>query len=103
MFRISDTIRRTQTPDGAVLLDIERGQIVCLDLVGATILDLLGAGCDEGRIAAQVSAAYGTDIDTVRVDVHDFLEALSRQCIISKGDPVAIDEREGTHGRTRPT
>ena len=85
MLTISNTIRRTQTPDGAVLLDIERGQMFCLNAIGSKILDLLETGCDEAQIARQVSAAYDTDFDTVRADVREFLEALSRQSIIRKG------------------
>jgi hypothetical protein len=77
MRAISNTIRSTQTPDGAILLDIERGQMFCVNGIGSKILELLGAGCDERQIVDQVSAAYSADIDQVRADVNDFLETLT--------------------------
>jgi hypothetical protein len=82
MLRISSAIRRTQTPDGAILLDVGRGQIFSLNAIGTKILDLLEAGRDEAQIAAHLSAACSTDIDTVRRDVRDFLEALSQHAIL---------------------
>jgi hypothetical protein len=103
MRAISSSIRRTQTPDGGVLLDIERGQIFCLNVIGSKILDLLEEGHNEGRIAEQVSAAYGTDIETVRMDVHDFLENLNQQHILEQCAPTATSEREATDGDSGPT
>ena len=82
MFTISGTIRSTPTPDGAILLDVKQGQMFCLNGIGSAILELLGAGCDEEQITARVSATYGADIDQVRVDVHDFLEALTQHQIL---------------------
>jgi hypothetical protein len=55
MFRISDTIRRTQTVDGGGLLDIRHGQMSCLNLVGARILKLRQRGYDESRITEEIS------------------------------------------------
>ena len=46
-----------------------------LNEIGSKILDLLETGYDEGQIAEHLSAAYGTDIVTVQVDVHDFSKA----------------------------
>jgi hypothetical protein len=98
MRAISSSIRRTQTPDGGILLDIERGQMFCLNSIGSKILDLLEEGHNEGRIAEQISAAYGTDIETVRMDVHDFLESLNQQHILKQCAPAATSEREATDG-----
>jgi hypothetical protein len=103
MLTISNTIRRTQTPDGGILLDIERGQMFCLNAIGSNILELLDAGYDEGQIADQVSAAYGADIGVVRADVHEFLEALNQHHILKQGGPAATSEPEATHGSTDAT
>lgn len=103
MHAISSSIRRTQTPDGGILLDIERGQIFCLNVIGSKILDLLEEGHNEERIAEQVSAAYGTDIETVRTDVHDFLDALNRHEILQHHGPVARSETERANGSTDAT
>jgi hypothetical protein len=69
MFRVSDSIRRTQTVDGGILLDIHHGQMFCLNVVGARILELMQRGYDESRIADEISRDYGVDKETVRRDV----------------------------------
>ena len=58
MFKISDTIRRTETVDGGILLDIHHGQMFCLNVVGAKILELMQRGYDETRIADEISRDY---------------------------------------------
>jgi hypothetical protein len=85
MAAISSTIRRTETPDGAVLLDVERGQMFSVNGMGSKILELLDSKIDEAEIAAQLSATYGRDLEQVRADVHEFLEALNRHHILSEG------------------
>jgi hypothetical protein len=103
MLAISNAIRRTQTPDGAVLLDVERGQMFCLNPVGSKILELLDTGRDEGQIAQQVSEEYSADLDTVRGDVHEFLEALSRGHVLKQRGPAATGGVEATDVSTHAT
>lgn len=82
MLRVSDTIRRTETADGGVLLDVQRGQMFCLNVVGAKILELIQQGYDESRIADEISRAYGTSKDAVLADVIEFIEALQKHHIL---------------------
>ncbi|MHB8527260.1 MAG: PqqD family protein [Candidatus Acidiferrales bacterium] len=82
MFRISGTIRRTQTQDGGIVLDIQHGQMFCLNVVGSKIIDLLERGLDEAQIADQISRAYAADIEIVRTDVRDFIEVLNKHHIL---------------------
>jgi hypothetical protein len=89
MFSISSTIRSTVTPDGAVLLDLRRGQMFCVNGIGSKILELLSTGSDEEQMAAQVSAADGVDINQVRADVHEFLEALRQHHILQQDGTAA--------------
>jgi hypothetical protein len=63
----------------------------CVNAVGSEILELLGAGNNEAQIAARLNAAYGREIDSVRADVHDFLEAL-------KGHHILEETRAATGG-----
>jgi hypothetical protein len=95
---LSNTVRRTQTPDGGILLDIEQGQIFALNVIGSKILDLVEAGHDEAQIAEQLSTTCGMDINTVRVDVRDFLEALSKHSILQRSKRATGGERERNHG-----
>jgi len=82
MFRISDTIRRTETQDGGILLDVHHGQMFCLNIVGAKILELMQQGHDESGIAEEISRSYGADREMVRADVHDFIENLHKHHIL---------------------
>jgi hypothetical protein len=82
MFKVSDTIRRTQTLDGGILLDVHHGQMFCLNIVGAKILELMQRGYDESHIADEISRSYGVNKEVVRVDVHDFIEHLQKHHIL---------------------
>ena len=82
MFQISDTVRRTKTEDGGVLLDIHHGRIYCLNVVGSRIVDLLEQGLDTVQIAAELSDAYAMDIETVRNDVLDFIRTLQEHDVL---------------------
>ena len=82
MFKVSDTIRRTQTMDGGILLDIHHGQMFCLNIVGAKILELMQQGHDESRIADEISRSYGANREVVRADVLDFIESLHKHHIL---------------------
>ncbi len=82
MFRICDTIRSTQTQDGTIVLNVHHGEIFCLNVVGSKILELLRQGHDESRIADEISREYGTNWETVRRDVLEFIEALYKNHLI---------------------
>jgi hypothetical protein len=82
MFRISDTIRRTETADGGILLDVHHGQMFCLNIVGSKILELMQRGYDESRIAAEISRQYRVSGDIARTDVLDFIETLHKHHIL---------------------
>jgi hypothetical protein len=94
MHTISTTIRKTQTADGAILLDVKRGQIFCLNAIASTILEMLASGHREREIVDHLSAACGVEIETVRSDVRDFIEALNRHHVLEEGSPVTTKESE---------
>jgi hypothetical protein len=76
MFRISDAIRKTATPDGAVLLDIQRGRILSLNRMGSRVFEMLAGGLDQIQIASEISKDLSVDADQVRSDVRDFIRTL---------------------------
>jgi hypothetical protein len=82
MFKISNTIRRTETVDGGILLDIHHGQMFCLNVVGAKVLKLMQQGYDESRIAEEISRTYGASSEVVRADVIEFIETLQKHHIL---------------------
>jgi hypothetical protein len=82
MLRISDTIRQTQTVDGGILLDVHHGQMFCLNIVGAKILELMQQGYDESGIADEISRDYGASTEVVHADVIEFIEELHKNHIL---------------------
>ena len=85
---LSDTVRSTNTLDGRILLDFRHGQMFSVNAVGAKILEFLEQGQDEPRIAEEISRAYAANIEVVRPDVHDFIEALHKHDIVQANDSV---------------
>lgn len=79
-------------------MDVERGQMFCLNPVGLKILDLLDEGCDRTQIVDQVAETYGADVEAVRADVGDFLEILGRHHIVQNGGTNPAGEPEATLG-----
>jgi hypothetical protein len=86
MLNTSDTVRSTQTIDGRILLDSRHGRMFTLNAVGSKILELLEQGKDEPRIAEEISRIYETNIEVVRSDVRDFIEALHKHHVIEATD-----------------
>jgi predicted flavoprotein YhiN len=82
MFQVSNTVRRTRTEDGSVLLDIHHGRMFCLNVVGSQIIDLLERGVDAAQIAREVSDSYATDIERVEADVREFIDVLHKHHIL---------------------
>jgi hypothetical protein len=82
MFQVSNTVRRTRTEDGGVLLDIHHGRMFCLNVVGSQIIDLLERGFDAAQIAREVSDTYATDIERVEADVREFIDVLHKHHIL---------------------
>ena len=84
MFQVSNTVRRTRTEDGGVLLDIHHGRMFCLNVVGSQIIDLLERGFEAAQIAREVSDTYTTDIERERVeaDVREFIDVLHKHHIL---------------------
>lgn len=82
MLRLSDTIRQTTTPDGEILLDVHHGQMFCLNVIGAKILELMQQGYDQAQIALEISKTYGVAIETVRADVGEFIESLHKHRLL---------------------
>jgi len=84
IFKISETIRRANTADGVVLLDVHYGQMFRLNIVGSKILELLRQGNDEIQIADEISKIYGANREIIRADVIEFIDALETHHILQQ-------------------
>lgn len=89
MFQISDTIRRTETMDGGILLDVHHGQMFCLNLVASKILELMQRGYDEKLITEEISRQYRVSREVVRADVTEFIEMLQKHHILQPIRPTS--------------
>lgn len=82
MYTVSDSVRSTHGQDGAIVLDVQQGQMFNLNLVGSRILELLESGSSEDEIADVVSREFGADVGTVKNDLTEFLGALKTHKLV---------------------
>lgn len=79
-------MRSTHSPDGAIVLDLRRGQIFHLNLIGSRILELLKTGTTEAAIADTISKEFEVNRNLVEADLRDFLEALQSCQLVEQED-----------------
>lgn len=82
MYRVSESVRSTHGQDGAVVLDIEQGQMFNLNHVGSRILELLQAGSKEPNIVDAISSEFSADRELVERDVHEFFRKLEQYRLV---------------------
>jgi hypothetical protein len=83
MIKISETVRTSYAPDGAVLLDVSQGKIYGVNPVASRILRLLAEGLDSEQIQSEISREFTRDLETVRKDVTEFLAQLAKHRLIA--------------------
>jgi hypothetical protein len=76
MYRISESVRSTHGQDGAVVLDIQQGQMFNLNLVGSQVLELLKTGATESTIVEEISQKFEVSRELAESDVREFIESL---------------------------
>lgn len=83
---------RTQTvsaafhPDGAVLLDKDKGLLTTLNTLGSLVWQHLRDGRTFDEIVSQIVAQTGADAAVVRADVQDFIALLKTQSLLREED-----------------
>jgi hypothetical protein len=65
--------------DEALIVDLESGGFFSLDRVGTEVWQGLQDGLDLAQIVDAIAGKYGVDEQTVRRDVSELLEELSRE------------------------
>ncbi len=85
MFTISESVRITQSQDGAILLDVERGAMFTLNPVGTRILELLRQRHSFTSVVARISEEFGAPGELVQGDVDEFLSALRELRLLKEG------------------
>jgi Coenzyme PQQ synthesis protein D (PqqD) len=84
MHKVSDAVRSTHGQDGAVVLDVQQGQLFNLNLVGSRILELLERGSTESEIVDLISREFHAARDLVEDDVREFLETLKSHKLVEE-------------------
>ena len=87
MHKVSDSVRSTHGQDGAIVLDVQQGQIFNLNLVGSRILELLESGSTDEQIVGVIGPEFDADIETVRKDLAEFLEELKARKLVDAALP----------------
>ena len=70
--------------DGAAILDTEAGQITTLNATGAMVWQALERGDEPDAIAATIARETGEQIEAVKKDVGNFIEALRKKRLSSR-------------------
>jgi len=84
MHKISEGVRSTHGQDGAIVLDVQQGQMFNLNLVGSRILELLEAGTPEAVIADEISRQFEVSRDTANQDMQEFIDALKERGLVKE-------------------
>lgn len=82
MHRISKHLRSVHGPDGAILLDLERGRVLHLNSTGSYIFERLNRGESGIRIAEEMSRSLHVSRDVAISDIGEFLQLLEREGLI---------------------
>jgi hypothetical protein len=77
LYDISAGVRSTRSEDGAIVLDIDHGQMFRLNPAGALILESLGKGCGETEIAQEIVRQYNISEERASADIREFLQSLA--------------------------
>jgi hypothetical protein len=84
MYRVSDGVRSTHGQDGAIVLDVQQGQMFNLNRVGSRILELLESGSAESDIVNVVSQEFNSSREVVENDVREFIASLRKHKLVSE-------------------
>ncbi len=82
MYRVSDGVRSTHGQDGAIVLDVQQGQMFNLNRVGSRILELLESGSPESDIVNVISREFNASREAVESDVREFIESLRKHKLV---------------------
>ena len=83
MYTVSDGVRSTHGQDGAIVLDVQHGQMFNVNPVGSRILELLENGSAESDIVNVISREFNTTREVVENDVREFIESLKKHKLVA--------------------
>lgn len=84
-FAVPAHVRAIHSLEGATVLDILRGQMFRLNLVGSRILELLKQGSVESEIAETLAGEFGIERLAAEADVREFFQILEKHQLLTAG------------------
>lgn len=86
MVQLSQHLRVVVQGDGAVLLDVQHGNIIRCNHTGGVILKLLSSSSDERAIIVEFARVCGLSISAAEVDVDAFLSCLVSHSLLIRSE-----------------
>lgn len=83
--KICEGVRSVANEDGGVLLDINRGVMFSLNLVGSKIVEKLKVDRDPREIADEIAREFAVGPEVARADVDEFLDCLRKNSLVQAG------------------
>jgi hypothetical protein len=84
MYRVSEGVRSTHGQDGAIVLDVQQGQMFNLNRVGSRMFELLETGSAEPEIVDAISQEFSVSREMVEDDVHEFIGTLKKNRLVTE-------------------
>jgi hypothetical protein len=83
--QISSMVRTVSTPEGAVLLQLDRGMYRSLNATGRSIWNAIDEGSTVDEIIARLSARYpAIPGERITADVHTFIANLQARGLVEE-------------------
>ena len=80
---VKQELRSLVTPDGAMILDIAADELTTLNATGGYVWARLREGKNIEEIIAMLARETGQDAAVVTADVHEFVEQLNAQHLVT--------------------
>jgi Coenzyme PQQ synthesis protein D (PqqD) len=84
MHKASEGVLATHGQDGAIVLDIQQGQMFNLNLVGSRVLEVLKSGASESQIVDVISREFDVSRSVAENDVREFIETLKKHRLVEE-------------------
>jgi hypothetical protein len=84
MSKLSQAVRTTTNGDGAVVLNVENGQLFNVNPVGSRILEWLKNGSPESEIVDRVSSEFNVGRSRAETDTREFIQVLRDHGLLEK-------------------
>jgi hypothetical protein len=80
--QISENVRSMVNQDGGVLLDIEQGVMLGLNIAGARVWTKLMQSLSAEQIVEEISAEFDIPRETAQQDVYEFIDTLRKHTLL---------------------